>query len=268
MMSYVQIIDDLAADKKKSIAGQISLFDISGEDKGAKFEAELPKVEEYPKEQLLAFEKEVLGIYISGHPLEAYEGLMKKNVTADSRAFVIDEETGSPRVEDGDMLVIGGMITGKTIKVTRNNASMAFVLIEDMFGTVEVILFPRDFEKFRHLLETDRKVFVRGKVTVEEDKDAKLICQDIILFDSIPREIWIKFPSISDYLKNEPELMGIISAYDGIDTITIYCEKERKIKRLPKSMSTSASRELIDMLKTRYSEKNVQITEKSIENIY
>lgn len=267
MMSYIQILDQLAAEKKKSLTGQMTLFDFAGEEEQNSFDMPLPEVSEYSKDQLLALEKEVLGIYVSGHPLEEYEERIRKNVTAYSNAFQIDEEIGVPKVEDGATELIGGMIIGKTIKATRNNSMMAFLLLEDMFGAVEIILFPKDFEKYKQLLEPDKKIFVRGKVTVEEDKAAKLICQEIIPFDDISREIWIKYPSVEAYLKDEPALFKILDEYDGNDTVTIYCSQEKQIKRLPKSRSTQAGKELIDRLKAIYQEENVRITEKSIENM-
>lgn len=265
MMSYVQILDQLAADKKKTLTGQMTLFDFAGEEERQDYELSLPEVSEYSKDQLLAFEKEVLGIYVSGHPLEAYEERIRKNVTAYSNDFMLDEETGVPKVEDGHGELIGGMITGKTVKTTRNNSMMAFLMLEDLFGTVEVILFPKDFEKHKQLLELDSKVFVRGKVTVEEDKAAKLICQEIIPFDNISRELWIKFACVKDYHKEEQSLFSLLSEYDGIDSVTIYCNEEKMIKKLPKSRSTKADKELIDKLKSLYSEENVRITEKPIE---
>lgn len=267
MMSYVQILDRLAQDRKKSLTGQMTLFDFAAEEDRQDFEYTLPQVSEYSKEELLAFEKEVLGIYVSGHPLEAYEEKIRKNVTVSTGDFVIDEETGWPKVEDQSLQTIGGMITGKTVKSTRNNSMMAFVMLEDMFGTAEVIVFPKDFDKYKHLLEIDQKVFIRGRVTVEEDKDAKLICQEIIPFDSIPREIWIKFEKVADYKRSEQELFSLLGEFDGNDTVVIYCENEKLMKRLPKSRSTKAEKELLDRLKILYSEDNIRITEKSIDNI-
>ena len=265
MMSYIQILDSIAADKKRSLTGQMSLFDFASEEEKQEYDIVMPDVNEYSKEQLLALEKEVLGIYVSGHPLESYEGLINKNVTVNSNDFVIDEETNRTKVTDGSNEVIGGMITSKTIKTTRTNSMMAFILLEDLFGAVEVIIFPRDFEKFKGILEQDQKIFVRGKVSVEEDKPAKLICQDIIPFDSVPREVWIKYKNLEAFQKDEYTLFGLLDEYDGNDMVVIYCEEEKCMKRLPKSRSVKANNDLIQRLITNYSEENVRITEKSIE---
>ncbi len=267
MLSYVQILDDIAADKKKSLTGQMTLFDFAGEEEKTDYEVSMPEVAEYNKEQLLAFEKEVLGIYVSGHPLEAYENRINKNVTANSNDFNIDEETDKPRVADGSIATIGGMITSKTIKTTRNNSMMAFITLEDLFGNVEVIIFPKDYDKYKTMLEADQKIFVRGKVSVEEEKAAKLICQEIIPFDNIPQEVWIKYPTLADFQKDEESLYHLLGQYDGNDMVVVYCEAEKCMKKLPKSRAVKADKDLIGQLAAVYSEENVRITEKSIEKL-
>ncbi|MDF2944614.1 MAG: dnaE [Herbinix sp.] len=267
MMSYVQILDHIAADKKKSLTGQMTLFDLAGEEEKFEYELTMPEVSEYSKEQLLAFEKEVLGIYVSGHPLEEYENRISKNVTVNSNDFVIEEETDKPKVIDGNTEIIGGMVTTKTIKSTRNNSMMAFIMLEDLFGVVEVIIFPKDYEKYKSMIEPDQKIFIRGKVTVEEDKPAKLICQNIIPFDSIPQEVWIKYSNLAKFQQDEQSLYALLDEYDGNDSVVVFCEEEKCMKKLPKSRSVRAGKDLIHRLFTIYSEENVRITEKSIEKL-
>jgi len=266
MLCYVQILDQIAEEKKSNLAGQMSLFDFADKDEKQEYDFHYPDVEEYSKEELLAFEKEVLGIYVSGHPLDDYKEKISKNVTGYSYDFIVDEETGKTKVEDGSLYVIGGMITSKTVKTTRNNGIMAFITLEDLFGSVEVIIFPKDFEKYKSILEIDNKVFIRGRATTEEDKDAKLICQEIIPFDAVPREIWIRFADLSEYLKAEKELFKILEEYGGNDTVVIYCEKEKAMKRLPKSMNVKADSDLISRLNQIYSEKNIRLVEKCLDS--
>lgn len=267
MMCYVQILDQIAEEKKKSLTGQMSLFDIAPEELRQKYEVTMPDVSEYSKEQLLDFEKEVLGIYVSGHPLEEYEERLKKHVTASALDFQINEEANKPNVRDGDTHIIGGMLTSKTIKTTRNNAMMAFITLEDLLGVVEIIIFPKDFEKYKNLLEVDQKIFIKGRVTIEEEKPAKLICQKIILFEDIPQELWIKYSDMEAFQKDKEDLYQRLSTYDGRDTVIIYCEKEKCLKKLPKSRNIDINNTLIENLIAVYSEENVRITEKSIENI-
>ena len=265
MMIYVQVLDDVAQNKKRIMTGQISLFDFAGEEEKTDYEISLPDTGEYTIEQKLAFEKEVMGIYVSGHPLEAYTDLLKMNITATTLDFAVDEETNEVKVKDGDMATVGGIITGKTVKTTRTNSMMAFITLEDMVGAVEIIVFPKDYERYKILLNEDNKVMVRGKIAVEEDKPAKLICQEIIAFDSIPKEIWIKYPNKERFVEDEQRLYGILSQYDGTDSVCIYLECEKAIKHLPKSMGIKAEVELIDKLKKLYTEANIKVKENCIE---
>ena len=264
MMVYVKVLEDVNREKKDSITGQFSLFDFMGEEEKVE-EIQMPDVGEFTMDMLLGFEKEVLGIYVSGHPLQEFESLWKKNITAYSTDFVLDEETNCVKVEDGETAIIGGMITAKTVKATRNNSMMAFITLEDLFGNVEVIIFPRDYERYKeHLLE-DNKVFIKGKITVEEDKPAKMICGEIIPFDSIPKDVWIKFPTKDEFLLKEQELYELLSESDGKDQVIVYCEAEKAKKVLPRSRTIHANLEIIQKLKGVYGPDNVKIIEKSIE---
>ncbi len=259
MHIYVQVLEAVAQEKKRAMTGQISLFDLGEEVFVEQEQFSMPNVGEFTMEEKLAFEKEVLGIYVSGHPLDAYDQLLKKNATVNTSDFILDEETNEVRVQDGNIETIGGMITSKNLKTTRTNSVMAFVTLEDMFGTVEVIVFPRDYEKNKYLLEVDQRVLIRGKVAVEEDRPAKLICQNIIPFDDIPREIWIKFADKEHFLAEEEKLYAIIEPFDGKDQVVIYCEKEKAVKRLPKSQLVGWNLELRERLLERYEESNIKV---------
>ena len=197
LMVYSSVLDSVNQEKKNSMAGQMTLFDLAPEEDKADFELKLPDVGEYPKEELLAFEKEVLGVYISGHPLEAYEEKWRKNISAVTSDFMLDEETGATKIHDGEKVVIGGMVTAKTIKYTKTNQVMAFFTIEDLVGTVEVIIFPRDYEKYHTYLEEDAKIFVTGRANVEEEKNGKVICEKIIGFDDSKKELWLQFAELA-----------------------------------------------------------------------
>ncbi len=265
MMIYIQVLDDISQDKKKNLTGQMSFFDLVGEEEKTDYENNMPDVGEYSTEQKLALEKEVMGIYVSGHPLDQYEGLLKKNITNSTLDFAVDEESGEAKVNDGAYVTVGGMISSKTVKTTKYNTMMAFITLEDLVGTVEIIVFPRDYEKYKILLQEDNKVFVRGKVTVEEEKPAKLICGDVIPFETIPKEVWIKYPNKEDFVKDEQSLYQILSQSDGEDSVIIYLEYEKAIKHLPKSKNINAEVEFINKLKEKYGTGNIQVIEKSIE---
>jgi DNA polymerase-3 subunit alpha len=259
------VLDGISQEKKKNMSGQMSLFDFASEEEKEDFEVRMPDVGEFDNELLLAFEKEVLGIYVSGHPMGEYEQMWRNNITRTSMDFAIEEESDSVNVADGEMAVIGGIITSKTIKTTRNNSMMAFITIEDLTGVVEVIIFPRDYEKSKNMLIEDNKVFIKGKVTVEEDKPAKLICQEITPFDQVSRELWIKFSDKENFMSNEQKLYQVLCDYDGNDEVCIFLECEKAIKRLPKSKNIKAEKGLIERLGQMFSPENIKLVEKSIE---
>ncbi len=266
MLVYAAIMDTISQEKKTSMAGQMSLFDFVSEEDKKDYEIALPPVGEYEKEELLGFEKEVLGIYVSGHPLEEYEERWRKNITNTTGDFLLDEETGEVKIKDGASVMIGGMITEKVIKYTRNNQVMAFLTIEDLLGTVEVVVFPRDYEKNKLLLEVDSKVFIRGRANVEEEKNGKLICEKMYSFDAAKRELWIQFTNKEEFLKKEESLYRLMSESDGNDSVIIYLSTEKARKRLPDSRNVQIEEGLINNLTNIFGENNVKVVEKAIEN--
>ena len=268
MSIYVQIVDHVTQEKKNSMVGQMTLFDLVSEDQKEEFQIRMPGVGEYSKETLLAFEKEVLGIYVSGHPLEAYEEKWKKSISATTADFQLDEETGHTKVHDGAKEIIGGMITEKTIKHTKTNQMMAFITVEDLLGTVEVVVFPRDYEKNRDYLEVDSKVFVRGRVSEEDDKPSKMICEKIIPFERTKKELWIQFPDKATFLDEEQIVYGYLADSDGDDEVMIYCAKERAVKKLPKNRNIGINEQILSRLMNHFGEKRVKVVEKPIENIF
>ena len=265
MMIYIQIMDQVNQERKYSMTGQMSLFDLVDDEQKKEFEIPLPKVGEYEKENKLAFEKEVLGVYLTGHPLEDYEEKWKKSISRTTLDFQIDDETGRSRVHDGAKEIVGGMITNKTIKYTRNNKTMAFLTIEDLMGTVEVVVFPRDYERNQNYLNEDSKVFVKGRVSEEDDAPSKLICETIIPFEQTKRELWIQYGDKLEYGEDEPHLFDMLGESEGNDTVVIYCKKERAIKRLSAGRNVCAEPALIVKLKNYYGEDRIRVVEKSIE---
>lgn len=261
MLAYAGILDGISQEKKLTMTGQMSLFDFAAEDEKEELETRLPDVGEYEKEMILAFEKEVLGVYVSGHPLEDYAQFMEKNITRTTADFNVADGEEVLRVKDNENAVIGGMIVDKVVKTTRTNSIMAFITLEDLRGTVEIIVFPKDYERYRSFLEEDRKVFVSGRVTVEEDKPAKLICQKIIPFDDIPKRLWIQCTDKQDYLKREKVLFDILGEFDGQDTVIIYLSKDRAKKQLPNSRMTRVCTELLQKLYEVFGKDNIKVVE-------
>lgn len=266
MLVYISVIDGVNQEKKKSISGQMSLFDMMEEEEKQEYELNYPDVGEYKKEQLLAMEKEVLGIYASGHPLEEYADTLQKMVTATTADFLIDSETGTAKVQDQSLYIIGGLISNKTVKMTRNNQNMAFLTIEDLYGTVEVVVFPRDYEKYKEVMNLDEKVYIRGRASVSEE-EGKMICEMIVPFDSVPKEIWIQFQNKEQFNETAPALYRIFGANKGNCPVVIYCKEDRALNRLPRNLMISGSEELLYNLSEKYGKDNVKVVEKSIENL-
>lgn len=262
-----QIIDDKSKQRKTSMEGQMSLFDFVGEEEKNDFQVSFPDVGEYSKEELLAFEKDMLGVYISGHPLETYEELWRRNVTALTSDFTVEEETGEAKVKDGQYVTVGGMITAKTVKTTRTNKMMAFVTVEDLAGAVEVLVFPKDYEKKREFLSLEDKVFIRGRVSIGEEPVGKMICEQVIPFADVPRELWLQYPGREEYFPREQELLDVLRMYEGTDQVIIYLEAERAKKLLPPNWRVDANPELLGKLIELLGEKNVKVVEKTIEKI-
>ncbi len=273
MMAYASIMDDLARDRKNTMAGQITLFDLAGEAEKADFEVKLPNVGEYAKETYLGFEKEVLGIYISGHPLEEYEGKWRKNITRTAADLMLEEESGQMRAADGETAILGGMILEKNVKYTKDGKAMAILTLEDLAGTAEVVVFPRQYEKYSRLLEPDGKIFVKGRVAAEEERDGKLICEKIHAFDEAGRELWLQFPTKEAYHEKEARVMEILGAglYQaegpGGDGVVIYISRQKQVKRLPIGKNVRVRPETAERLKAFLGENNVEVVEKSIENL-
>ena len=265
MQIYISVLDAAAQERKNSLTGQMSLFDFVDAETKHSYEIPLPNVGEYGKEEKLAFEKEVLGIYISGHPLEEQEECWRKNITAVTTDFLPDEETGFPKVVDGAKVIVGGMITDKKIKYTKNNKTMAFLTLEDLLGTLEIVVFPRDYERNAALMQEDAKVFIQGRVSAEDDKASKLICEKMYAFEDMPRELWIQFPDKAAYEQEVAELYRILAASDGSDQVVLYIRAQKAMKRLPPSRGVKIGEELLGILNEKYCSENVKVVEKSIE---
>ena len=260
MSVYMQLMDSISHDKKNNMAGQMSLFDLVEEEDKSSFDVQFPDVGEYTKDIILLFEKDVLGIYLSGHPLEEYEELWKKGISNKTSDFLIDEKTGSCAVRDNSTAIIGGLVSNKKIKYTKNDKVMAFVTLEDLVGSVEVIVFPKDYERYSDKLVEDAKVFIRGRVNVDDERDGKLICESVTSFDDVPRKLWVMFDSMEVYREKEEQLLEILKTSDGTDSVVIYLNSEKSMKNLPPSYSVNADSDLISVLKDAFGKECVKTT--------
>lgn len=259
MSVFAQMMDAGLQNKKNNLTGQMSLFDLVSEEEKSAYEIRLPDVGEYSKEILLGFEKEVLGIYVSGHPLEEYEQTWKKHITRTTADFALDEETGQMNVKDQERAVIGGMISEKKIKYTKNDKVMAFLTLEDLVGSVEVVVFPKVYEQESAKLVEEGKVFIRGRVSLEEDRDGKLICESVEAFDEVRKTLWLRFPTKQAYETAEDGLLQLLSSSDGNDQVVIYVENPKAKKTLPPNRNVKADKALLERLSALYGEENVKV---------
>ncbi len=264
-MIFPQILDSVNSKKKHDIEGQMSLFDFANDEQKEELKIAMPNAEEFDKEILLAFEKELMGVYVSGHPLDDYITLLEKNITAHANEFLVDDETGQAIVKDNSEVVLGGMITEVTIKYTKQNKTMAFITLEDLTGTVEVIVFPNSYESARSLISEGNKVFIKGRVQAEEEKDAKIICQDIKAFDDCKREIWIQFANKAAYDAAEQDLADTIRTMDGSDNLVIYLTEEKAVKRMGPNWGVGSSNDNLEVLYGKYGQENVKVVDKKVE---
>ena len=154
-------------------------------------------------------------------------------------------------MRDGIKETVGGMITARTIKHTKNNKMMAFLTLEDLAGTVEIVVFPRDYEKYQRMLGQDDKVFIRGRVSEEDDAPSKLICESVVPFEQTRKELWIQYEDKAAYLADEEHLFDMLRASDGDDSVVIYCRAEKAVKRLPAGKNIYIEPGILSRLTTR-----------------
>lgn len=275
ILIYQQIMDSVSHNKKNTMEGQMSLFDFATDKQKEELKVQLPQADEFPKELMLAFEKELMGVYVSGHPLDDYIPILEKNVTAHASEFMSDAdgddegalsgEESYASIKDGAEVVVGGIIMDSTVKYTKNGKAMSFINIEDLTGTLEVIVFPNSFEKSRALIAEGNKVFIKGHVQNEDERGAKLICDDIKSFDDCSREIWIQFANKDIYSASEGQLLDTIREMDGNDSLVIYLTEEKAVKRMGANCSLAASLDNLSTLRGLYGEDNVKVVDKKIE---
>ena len=274
MVVFGQIVDDISRNKKQSMAGQLSLFDIASEDEKKEFEIRMPNLEEYDKETVLSYEKEVLGIYLSGHPLDRYRNIMEKMISARTIDFQPSDEddreggeSDESKVRDNQKVIIGGMITEKNVKYTKTNKVMAFLTVEDLVGTVEVMVFPRDYEKWQNMINEDARVFIQGRVSAEDDKASKLILEKVRAFSDIPRELWLQFESKEDYSQREKELLEDLRKSQGTDSVVIYLKDVKAMKKLSAAYHVNLQDEWLAQMSKKYGEGNVRVVERALKTL-
>lgn len=259
MMVYIQILDGVNKENKDAWEGQMSIFDMADDSTKEKYKVKMPDVGEYTVDQKLAFEKEVIGIYASGHPLQAQEQKWRKHITNMSIDFTEPEEGEESKVPDKSKVAVGGIISAITKKFTKTGQQMAFITLEDLVGTVEVVVFPRQFERSRMLMEEGQKIFVKGEANIEENSAGKVLANSIVSFDQVPSELWIAFKDKEEYMTKEKELLETLLLHKGGDKVMIALAKERQQKALPIEYRVDANNQFVEELKKTYGQDFVKL---------
>jgi DNA polymerase-3 subunit alpha len=270
-------MDSVNKDRKNTIDGQMSLFDFADEDQKESLRISLPDLDEFPREILLSFEKELMGIYVSGHPLDDFLPLLRKNVTAHASEFDTaqdevevatfgdDAGEGSASIKDGAEVIIGGIIMEAALKYSAKGNAYGNIILEDLSGSVKVLAFAKTYERVRPLLVEGNKVFIKGRVQNDGEREAILICEDVKSFDDCKREVWIQFADKAEYEASEATLADLIHAMDGNDSVVIYLKAEKAKKVMPPSWSLSATDDNIKALSGKFGADNVRVVDKKLE---
>lgn len=257
------LIDDLLAEaairKKSDIVGQMTLFDIADEADKQSFKHQLPKVDEYEPDELLAYEKEATGIYLSGHPMDRYMDVCSRIVTAWAKDYQPDEQTGECRFKEGDELISAGTVTECKLKITKTGRQMAFLTIEDIYGQIDVVVFPEVFDRSRELLHTDAKIFVRGKANIGRDETASLLASAIYDIEDVRREVWVAFADIEEFRKQSQRLTELCFETPGAAEVIVYLKKERMKKSLGPDYKIDAAADKLKVFADAFGENNVRV---------
>ncbi len=256
---YEMLIDEVNGERKDNLEGQLSLFDEGSPLAGEAEEVTLPDVGEFPPEIRLAMEKEVLGVYVSGHPLEEYTALMEKYSTVRSTEFMINPETGRVSLREGREVAIGGLISGVTLKYTKKGDTMAILEIEDLYGTVECLVWPDRYSAYAGIITADAKVFARGRVKLDSERDGQIVIDSLKPFEDMPRRLFLQFEDRTAFERTEENLTGLLSSRGGRerDEVVIYLKKERQKKVLQYKVYTDKA--LLEVLIAAYGEENVKL---------
>jgi len=267
MAVYEKVLDGVAQERKKNIAGQVSLFQTVSEGITSSLSMDiLPDIKEFPQKVLLSMEKEMLGVYLSGHPLTEFKSVLEQlNSTLELQGLKPGEEEEQELLlqnglQDGSPVRIGGIITEKKVKASRSGNMMAFVTLEDLYGTVEIIVFPKIYQKYGKLLDVDRTVIVNGKVSAKEDEDPKIICDEISpLINTISQKLFIKIQQDKP-IDIERQLNPILKKYHGNIPVVLYMEGTKTKMIANRDLWVQADGRLVEELEGLLGRQCVKMT--------
>ncbi|MCR4715595.1 MAG: DNA polymerase III subunit alpha [Lachnospiraceae bacterium] len=270
MQIYPSVIQIVNTDKKKTISGQQSIFDYGakiGIDESI-YRPALPDCGEFEDEIKLAYEKEIIGSYVSGHPLDNYADWINKNSNVKASIFAYDEENHSFQLSNKDRVIIGGILEDIQPRMTRKNQQMATGKLTDLSGSVNLLFFPKAYEPKRSVIVDDCKCFIAGRVDIEES-NIRIIVDQIITFDEMSPDIWIKFNDKESYESIKDSLLDQLKKHHSsinASNVIIYLNKEKAVKRLENNYKVKFSEELLDELIYKYGEEYVKATPASVKD--
>lgn len=247
--TFENILENVQKNKRSIIEGQVSLFE-SNSFLADQNEEYFPEINEFDDKTKLLMEKEMLGTYVSGHPLAQYEEMLHRKTSLNAAHLIeISEDsdgTGKTTVNDGEKVVVGGIIIKTQTKITKNNHLMCFVFIEDLYGEIEMIVFPKIFERYKHLIEVDKMVLVEGRISVNHDETPKIMVDKLYPFENqVDKTIYLKVATNKNDRTIKKEIIGLAKQYPGSDKVCVYFEGSKKKYRLPKEFNMDASNRLM-----------------------
>ena len=289
LLAVTPVLESLDADKRKNIEGQIGLFDLGGEERTDTYQ--MPKAEEFPQAELLAMEKEVTGMYLSGHPMAPYAGVYRRDLVARTDEIAQSAAGESDKYSDEQYVDVLAIVSDVKRKVTKSGANMAFVTLEDIYGSIEALVFPKVLERSADLLTPGSAVKAHGRISFTEEKDPKLVCEyfsapyspeamlaqgardgqsaapagggkapvQIRGYNTAYRGLYLRVPSMNDPLCRKA--LQYVEVFDGVTDLYLYALDEKKLVRAPARYRVAVNYALVAALKRLLGEENVALKE-------
>lgn len=266
---HEKLMDSVSNEKKRNIDGQISLFGLAEDDDFKAPEVSYPNIKEFAKNNLLAMEKEMTGLYLSGHPLDEYSGSLKMMTSTTIQKIYDCHEAHNEGIDgeeysiyDEDKVVVGGIITEVNQKVTRNNQIMAFIKLEDLTAVIEVIVFPKTLDRIRNLITNDALVVLKGRVSMKEDEATKIICETVEPLEKVnSSKLYVRVDDLKRAKEIKPKLIEVTSEYPGDTPLYVFTANDRKNYRMPRQMWVNLESDIFIELEKIFGENNVKIVE-------
>lgn len=269
---YEQIMDGISGDRKRNLDGQISLFEMSGGKTEASKDV-LPNIKEFDKKYLLAMEKEMTGLYLSGHPLSEFESELKMSTSINTSEIFGEMSEGEDEVAkvrtelDNKNVTMGGIIASVKIKATKSNSIMAFVTLEDMYGSIEVLVFPKIYQKYNKLMQEDSTVLIKGRISIREDESPKLLAEEIRPLNKLDRgkkqnKLYLRIPS-DKYSQMISALKPILSSARGTVPVYIYLDdgtgNKKDVMKADRELWVEINDNLLKRLQDLLGEESVKV---------